>query len=300
MNLTDLRDTPPWEWPGDTGRQVRKLLNNRNADPAERLVAVEFAGDLTVLDNDLSNVLLAVVRNKEEPEELRAEAAIAFGPVLEMASIEFDEELGEFDDPDSLPISEGQFHTIQDALRRVCDDPTAPKLVRRKVLEASVRAPSPWHQDAVRTAYTSGDPEWMLTAVFAMQFVPGFETEILEALNSSDPEIHYHAVVAAGEKELDAAWPHIFSLAKDDSAAKNLRLAAIGAIGSNRPEEAEELLTELADSDDEDIAAAADEALSAEDPFEDDEDDDEDDDEEDEDDDEEDEDEDEDEKHGPI
>jgi hypothetical protein len=287
MELTDLRDTPPWEWPGDAGRQIRKLLNNRNADPAERLLAAEFAGDLTVLDNDLANVLLTVLRNNEEPEELRAEVAIAFGPVLEMGFIEFDEELGEFDDPDALPISLGQFHTIQDALGRVYNDPAAPKLVRRKVLEASVRAPEPWHQDAVRTAYTSADPEWVLTAVFAMQYVPGFENEILEALNSSDPEIHFEAVVAAGEKELKAAWPHIFSLATDDSAEKNLRIAAIGAIGSNRPQGADELMTELADSEDEDIAAAAEEVLSAEDPFEDEEDD-EDDDEDDEDEDEED------------
>src|ERR1700722_18385003 len=155
MDLNDLRDTPPWERPGDAGRQIRKSLNNQNSDPADRLLAAEFAGDLTVLDNDLSNVLLAVLRNSEEPEELRAKAAIALGPVLEMAFIEFDEELGEFDDPDALPISVGQFHTIQDALRGVYNDPAAPKLVRRRALEASVRAPEPWHQDAVRTAYAS-------------------------------------------------------------------------------------------------------------------------------------------------
>jgi HEAT repeat protein len=278
MDLTDLRDTPPWEWPGDAGRLIRKSLNNRNADPAERLLAADFAGDLTVLDNDLSNVLLAVLRNKEEPEELRAEAAIAFGPVLEMAFIEYDEELGEFDDEDAVPISVGQFHTIQDALRRVYNDPATPKLIRRRVLEASIRAPEPWHQDAVRTAYTSGDAEWMLTAVFAMREVPGFENETLEALNSTDPKIQFEAVVAAGEKDLDAAWPHLFNLAKDDGTEKNLRIAAIEAIGTNRPEGADKLLTELADSEDEDIATAADEALSADDLFEEEEEDDEDDD----------------------
>jgi HEAT repeat protein len=262
MDLIDLRDTPPWEWPGDTGRQIRKLLNNRNADPAERLLAAEFAGDLTVLDNDLANVLLAVLRNNEEPEELRATAAIAFGPVLEMAFVEFDEELGEFDDPEALPISVGQFRTIQEALGRAYSDTATPKLVRRRALEASIRAPEPWHQDAVGEAYASGDPEWMLTAVFAMAGVPGFENETLEALNSNDPEIHFQAVITAGEKELDAAWPHIFSLAQDDDTEKDLRIAAIGAIGGIRPAEAEELLSELSSSGDEDIAAAADDALS--------------------------------------
>jgi len=262
MDLTALRDTPPWDWPGDAGRQFRKLLNNPKADPAERLLAAELAGDLTVMDNDLANVLLAVLRNKEESEEIRASAAIAFGPALEMASMEFDEDLEEFDDPEAVPISVGQFHTVQETLRRVYDDPANPKLVRRRVFEGSVRAPEPWHEGAIREAYASGDPEWMLTAVFAMDYIEGFEKETLEALESTDPEIHYAAVVAAGSKALDAAWPHIFALAKDEGTEKDLRMAAIEAIGSIRPAEAQELLHELAVSDDEDLAAAADEALS--------------------------------------
>jgi hypothetical protein len=41
-----------------------------------------------------------------------------------------------------------------------------------------------------------------------------------------------------------------------------LLLAAIGAVGSIRPAEAPEILLDLADSDDEDIAEAADEAMT--------------------------------------
>jgi len=39
-------------------------------------------------------------------------------------------------------------------------------------------------------------------------------------------------------------------------------LAAIGAVGSIRPEEAREILVDLADSDDEEIDEAVDEALA--------------------------------------
>jgi hypothetical protein len=69
------------------------VLKDRAADPADRLIAAELAGDLTVIDNDLANVLLAVLRNKEEPEELRARRRLPSGP-LEVAFTEFDEESG--------------------------------------------------------------------------------------------------------------------------------------------------------------------------------------------------------------
>lgn len=257
-----LAVTPPWEWPGDADRTFRKLLKNRQADPADRLKAAELAGDLTVIDNDLANILLAVLCNKEEPEELRAQAAISFGPVLEMAFGELFDDSDEFDDPEMVPISEHQFSTIQETLRRIYSDATTPKLLRRRVLEGSVRAREDWHKGAVREAYASGDQEWMLTAVFAMCYLPGFETETMEALQSPDPLIHFHAVTAAGNKELDDAWTHIIELVQDDGTEKDLRIAAIEAASQIRPEEARETLIELTDSDDEDISAAADEALS--------------------------------------
>jgi HEAT repeat protein len=95
----------------------------------------------------------------------------------------------------------------------------------------------------------------MLTAVFSMRWVRGFDDQILEALKSADPEIHYEAVRAAGNWGLAAAWSHIVALVHDAGAPKPLLLAAIGAVASIRPAE------DLADSDDEEIAEAADEAI---------------------------------------
>jgi HEAT repeat protein len=108
----------------------------------------------------------------------------------------------------------------------------------------------------------SGDRDWILTAVFSMRWVQGFEDQILEALKSTDPDIHYQAVEAAGNSELAAAWPHILSLVRDAGTPKPLLVAAIGAVGSIRPAEAAEILMHLADSDDEEVAEAADEAIS--------------------------------------
>jgi hypothetical protein len=192
-------------------------------------------------------------------EQLRSRAAISLGPVLEQADTDG------FEDPEDVPITEPMFRTIQESLEKLYLDNNTPKEVRRRSLEASVRAPQVWHQAAIEQAYSSGDKEWMLTAVFSMCWVRGFDEQILLALKSSDPEIKYEAVVAAGNWGLDAAWSPIVELLNDGLSPKPLLLAAIGAIGSIRANEAPEILVDLADSDDEEIAQAVVEALATDD-----------------------------------
>jgi hypothetical protein len=256
MDLTAFIDTPPWEWPKDAGETFHKILIDRNAGAGDRLTAAELAGDYVVINDDLVNALLGIVRDADEPEPLRAQAAISLGPVLESADMDG------FDDLSDVPIAESTFDTIRDSLHNFYEDKTVPKEVRRRILEASVRAPMDWHPNAIRDAYASGDREWLLTSVFAMRFVRGFAPQILEALRSADPEIHLEAVQAAGNWELDAAWTHVAALVKDAGTPKPLLLAAIEAVGGIRPSEALETLEELMDSDDEEIAEAVDEALA--------------------------------------
>ena len=95
-----------------------------------------------------------------------------------------------------------------------------------------------------------------------MRWVRGFDDQILLALKSDDLEIHLEAVITAGNWELDAAWSHVVKLVNDAHTPKPLLLAAIDAVGSIRPAEAGEILVDLADSDDEEIAEAADEAMA--------------------------------------
>jgi len=255
MDLKILQDTPPWEWPRDAGKIFHKVLIDRRAKASDRLVAAELAGDLVVMNDQLADSLTAIVSSPDEPEGLRATAAIALGAVLEQA------DTFEFDDPDDVPITENTFRNIQDTLRKIYFDNTVPKEVRRRILEASVRAAESWHQDAIGAAYSTGDRDWVLTAVFSMRWVRGFDDRILEALNSPDPEIHYEAVRAAGNWGLAGAWPHIVALVQNARTPKPLLLAAIGAVATIRPAEARTILADLADSDDEEIAEAADEAI---------------------------------------
>jgi HEAT repeat protein len=256
MDVKTLLDVPPWDWPSDAGKLFLKTLIDHRADESDRLVAAELAGDLIVMNDELADALLRIVCSGDEPGELRARAAIALGPVLEQA------DLDGFEDPDDVPITERTFRNIQDSFHKVYLDDGAPKEVRRRILEGSVRAPQDWHQPAIKAAYSNGDRDWMLTAVFSMSHVRGFDDQILEALKSTDPEIQYEAVTAAGAWQLDAAWSHIVALVNDPATPKALLLAAIEAVGSIRPQKAGEILVELTDSDDEEIAEAADEAMA--------------------------------------
>ena len=258
VELKLLLDVPPWEWPDDAADRFLHALKDKNVNAADRLVAAELGGDLVVMNDSLAVALLAIVGNAEETEELRARAATGLGAVLEECdTTEFDDPLG-YDEPS---IAELTFHRIRTMLQRMYEDPGVPKLVRRRILEASVRSHQDWHRGAIRAAYSCGDRDWVLTAVFAMRWVRGFDDQILEALGNRDRDIHAEAVMAAGNWSLDAAWDHVAALVQDAMAPKSLRLAAIEALGSIRPREAMEILIDLTDSPDEDIADVAEEAL---------------------------------------
>ena len=256
MDVTALQDIPPWEWPDGTGKMFLGILREGAAAESDRLLAAELAGDVTVIDDELVGALLAILRRGDESEELRATAAIALGPVLEHA------DMHGFEDADDAPIAEPTFHRIQESLQKLYMDADVPGDVRRRILEASVRAPQDWHQAAVRAAYASDDEAWRLTGVFCMRFVRGFDAQILEALGSENTDIHYEAVRAAGNWEVAAAWSHIAALVTSGGTDKPLLLAAIEAVGSIRPQEAAGILSDLADSDDEDIVDAVSEATA--------------------------------------
>lgn len=226
MDLKTLKDTPPWDWPEGASKMLLGILGDDQAVESDRRLAVELAGDFVVISDELVAALLSILRKGEEPETLRAEAAISLGPVLDHADADQDG----FDD-DSVPISEAAFLGIQESFHKLHMDADVPKEVRRRILEASVRAPQDWHQDAIHTAYRSDDEAWKLTAVFSM-------------------------------REVAAAWSHITALVTSRETEKPLRLAAIDAVASIRPQEAGTILVDLTDSDDEDIVEAVYEAMA--------------------------------------
>ncbi len=258
MSVELLRSTAPWEWPPNAGETLLESLRDRSRPADEREVAAHLAGDLVVMNDEIAEVLASVASDRSEPESVRAAAAIAFGAVLEQTDIEGFEDDG-ISEP---PILESTLKTVLHTLRQIHEDANEGMLLRRRALEASVRYQQDWHAEAVRAAYRSPEHDWKLTAVFAMQYVPGFDKEILASLVVKDSEIRFEAVRAAGAREVAAAWPTIHSLLTAPGTDRDLFLAAIEASPFVSPKKALPVIQELADSDDEEIAEAADEALS--------------------------------------
>ena len=155
LDLTILEVTPPWEWPNDAAEAVLKRLRDNQGDEAERLLAAELAGEIVIVSQDLTKALSAIVADRGASDELRGRAAIALGPVLE--EMDLHEPLGdELDELDPPPIPPHEFQRIRWELQAVYRAADTPKEVRRRILEASVRAPEAWHQLA-RVVRTLGD-----------------------------------------------------------------------------------------------------------------------------------------------
>ncbi|MCP4339885.1 MAG: HEAT repeat domain-containing protein [Desulfobulbaceae bacterium] len=257
MDLIILYNTiPPWDWPEDADKIFKKTLEDRSADLSNRLLAAEMAGDLVVFNDLLARTLLTIVTNSDETEELRARAAISFGAAFEYA------DLYEFEDLDDIALTEDLFRETQASFKELYYDAGVPKEVRRRILEAVVRAPLDWHSAAVRAAFAGDDENWQLTAVFCMRFIKGFNRQIIEALESDNSDIRYEALLAAGNWQLKKAWPSVACLLSDAGIDKTMLMAAIDAATGIGTPEAINSLAQLLNSDDDDIVDAVNEALA--------------------------------------
>ncbi|MBI4909899.1 MAG: hypothetical protein HY820_40145 [Acidobacteria bacterium] len=252
-----LKETPPWEWPPAAKNIIAGTLKDKSQPEADRALAATFAGELVVMDDDLADLLLASLNDPSDPLEVRSAAAIAFGPALEVIETDgFDED--PYSEP---PVTKPVFERIQQALRAIHDDSTLSTELRRRALEASVRQEQEWHPSAIRAALKSADELWQVTAVFCMRYVPGFEEEILTSLNSTNTKILAEAVLSAGQRAIQEAWPRISALLSSKKTDRHVLLSAISAAAYMENEDVGELLEAFSQSSDAEIAEVAEEAL---------------------------------------
>ena len=77
MDLKTFQEIPPWEWPSNAATVFKTILLNKRAKESDRVIAAGLAGDWVAINDELANVLMEIVRNPEEPEELRTKAAVS-------------------------------------------------------------------------------------------------------------------------------------------------------------------------------------------------------------------------------
>lgn len=191
--------------------------------------------------------MLGILTDSEADPELRGQAAIKLGPGLQLCDERID-----WDDLD-LYFGKATFEKIDQTFRRLYHDASTPKLVRRRILEAAVRAPMDWHEGAVRAAWETDDDDWRQTAVFGMGNIPGFEEQLLDILKRDEltEGVLREAVRAAGARGLEKAEPIVRQVALDDNRESYTRQLAIEALiwcGNDKSERALEKLTRHSDS----------------------------------------------------
>ena len=257
--LENLSRAEPWTLGEEDGAYVRTVLSDRGADPEERLLALELAGDTALMDDEMAEAVLALLGDAGENEQLRGRAAIVLGPSLELA---FEEELQDEADEPTCPLSPPLVEKVEQALRSLHDDESAPREVRRRCLEAAVRLPRDWQKMAIRRAYRSGDELWKITGVFCMQFIPGFDDQLLEALESDDPDLLCTALQSAGERALEAAWPRVRQILQEGQGDPDVLAAAMRAAACLKPRLAETLILPYLMQKDPELREAAEDALS--------------------------------------
>jgi hypothetical protein len=239
----------------DTNRLLARLTDPGQDTRAEALEELALR-----MDDQIAQALLDVA-GSDASDEVRIDAIVVLGPVIEECGDEYIDD-ADFDFGPELgpPVSRETFASIVRSLRALYDDAAQPKLVRRRAFEVLVRDAQNWQSKEIRKHFGSTDPEWRLTAVFAMGYVAGFEKMIAETVRTAEGQLLIEAVIAAGRMSVSAAASRIHKLATSRETELDLRLAAIEALPDVDPD-CSDTLEELTRSPKREIAEAAEFAL---------------------------------------
>jgi HEAT repeat protein len=233
-----------YEWSASDCRLVVASLASE--DTEERRLAASLASALD--PEEVAPELLRLFRTDPDTE-VRAAAAIAVGPMLEESDTAIDE--------DDMPVEGALVDQWRSALRTVHDDPSEPDLVRRRALEAAVRAPDSWMGPAARRALTSTDPQWRMTGVFAAAHIAGLESLIVASLEDADPEVRIEAVRAAARGGVEEATSRLCEWARSRDTERELRHESIVALAHLPGTQSAEVLERLTGDRDKEVAELA-------------------------------------------
>lgn len=210
-----------------------------DADPGVRAQAIQMFWDIAELD--LVPYLLKTVM-RDPAVEVRAAAASGLGHFVYQGELE--------------EIPEKTHHEIEDALLAVYSG-SDETIVRRRALEAlgfSSRSEVP---ALIREAYKAADPDWVVSALYAMgrSYDQSWDSLVRREMRSPNASIQLEAVRAAGELSLDSTRRILLDLLEDEGSDADLRAAAIWSLSQIGGEEVRETLEKLQEEaeDDEEL-----------------------------------------------
>jgi HEAT repeat protein len=236
--LEDLQDLAE----DDTLVSFEAFARARLNDPD----AAVRAGALRLLieceDTRLIPELLDLLSADDEPE-VRAAAAVVLGQFIYLGELE--------------KIPADTLRQVEDHLLAATQD--AYPIVRRRSLEALGTSSRPELPALIEAAYHQDDPEWVVSALFAMgrSGDTRWSKQILSKLNHPNQSIRTEAMQAAAELGLQAARPALLDQLEDeeDPLVRHEIIWALSQIGGGGVRERLEELADAADAeaDDEEI-----------------------------------------------
>lgn len=219
-------------------------------DDASSLVRAA-ATDLLWTDESLETMRRIMKTARDDPSpEVRARALAGLGRFMLLG------EYGEIPYADAM-----EAQTL--ALQSYWDESQSAE-VRSRALESLANSNHPEVEKCIRGAYTQGNHSLKVSALFAMGRTcdKSWQDVLLRELNSRDNELVYEAIQACGHIQLEDSVQAIGELILSDD--REIRLMSIWALGEIGGKRAFEILSNLADTEEDDeVLDMIDEALDA-------------------------------------
>jgi HEAT repeat protein len=190
-------------------------------------------------DRRLIPIFIGIMKNDND-EVVRASAAAALGMFVYIGELE------------SIPAESLQ--NVENHLLAVYQGSDTP-LVRRRALESLGFSSRNEVPDIIRKAYTSGNKEWIASALFAMgrSADEDWADYIVAMLDNIEPDIQIEAVRAAGQLELiSAREPLLNMLEEDDLLDEDVRAAVIWSLSQIGGPGVREALSQLSEASEDD------------------------------------------------
>ncbi len=227
----------------DFGPVFMLALGDEDAEVRETAIQGLWENESPTLITPFLHIL-----RTDEAVNVRAAAATALSKYIYLREIE------ELDPTYVAPIEQ--------ALLEIIRTPTEDIEVRRRAVEAIAFSGEEGIPEIIENAYYDDNVKMRVSAVFAMgrsadsRWLP----RVLAELDSPINEIRYEAARACGELEARKAVPRLVELARQDPDIE-IQEMAIWSLGKIGGDEARDALISLADSENEAVAFAAEDAL---------------------------------------